>query len=90
MQGNQGRDHNPYGYSAWLAGGGIRGGQIIGATDDFGFRAIEDKVHVHDLHATMLTLLGIDHEKLTYLFEGRNRRLTDVGGENHIAARLVS
>ena len=90
MQGNQGRDHNPYGYSTWLAGGGIRGGQAIGATDELGFRAVEDKVHVHDLHATMLTLLGIDHEKLTYLFEGRNRRLTDVGGENHIAARLVS
>ena len=89
MQGNQGRDHNPYGYSTWLAGGGIRGGQAIGATDELGFRAVEDKVHVHDLHATMLTLLGIDHEKLTYLFEGRNRRLTDVGGSNHIAARLT-
>jgi len=88
MQGNQGRDHNPYGYSTWLAGGGIRGGQSIGATDELGFRAVEDKIHVHDLHATMLTLLGIDHEKLTYLFEGRNRRLTDVGGYNHIAARL--
>ena len=90
MQGNQGRDHNPYGYSTWLAGGGIRGGQAIGATDELGFRAVEDKVHVHDLHATLLTLLGIDHEKLTYLFEGRNRRLTDVGGDDHIAARLVS
>ena len=90
MQGNQGRDHNPYGYSAWLAGGGIRGGQIIGATDELGFRAVEDKVHVHDLHATMLTLLGIDHEKLTYLFEGRNRRLTDVGGYKHITERLTN
>jgi len=89
LQGNKGRDHSPYGFSVWMAGGGIRGGQTIGATDDFGFRAVEDAVHIHDLHATMLTLLGIDHEKLTYLFEGRNRRLTDVGGEHHIAARLT-
>ena len=90
MQGNQGRDHNPYGYTSWLAGGGIRGGQVIGATDELGFRAVEDKVHVHDLHATILTLLGLDHKRLTYLFEGRNRRLTDVGGENEFAKRLVS
>lgn len=89
MQGNQGRDHNPYGFSAWLAGGGVRGGKTIGATDELGFRAIDDKVHVHDLHATMLTLLGLDHEKLTYLFEGRQRRLTDVGGQNNLAARLT-
>jgi hypothetical protein len=88
MQGNQGRDHNPYGFSAWMAGGGIRGGKAIGATDEFGFRAIEDKVHVHDLHATMLSLLGIDHRRLTYLFEGRERRLTDVGGHNDLANRL--
>ena len=88
MQGNQGRDHNPYGFSTWMAGGGIRGGKAIGATDEFGFRAIEDKVHVHDLHATMLSLLGIDHRRLTYLFEGRERRLTDVGGHNDLAARL--
>ena len=90
MQGNQGRDHNPYGYTSWLAGGGIRGGQVIGATDELGFRAVEDKVHAHDLHATMLTLLGLDHKRLTYLFEGRNRRLTDVGGQNEFAKRLVS
>jgi hypothetical protein len=89
MQGNNGRDHNPYGFSAWLAGGGVRGGKTIGATDELGFRAVDDKVHVHDLHATMLMLLGLDHEKLTYLFEGRQRRLTDVGGQNNLAARLV-
>lgn len=88
MQGKRGRDHNPYGFSAWLAGGGIRGGKAIGATDELGFRAVEDKVHAHDLHATMLTLLGLDHEKLTYLFEGRHRRLTDVGGQNNLAERL--
>ena len=63
-----------------LAGGGVRGGQAIGATDDLGFRAIERKVHVHDLHATMLALMGLDHERLTYHFEGRARRLTDVFG----------
>jgi hypothetical protein len=88
-QGRDGRDHHPYGFSAWLAGGGITGGQTIGATDDFGFNAVEDKVHVNDLHATILGLLGIDHEELTYFFEGRYRRLTDVGGDNNLAARLV-
>ena len=88
-QGTNGRDHHPYGFSAFMAGGGIRGGKTIGATDDFGFAAVEDKVHVNDLHATMLGLMGIDHEELTYLFEGRYRRLTDVGGQNNLAARLV-
>lgn len=90
MQGNKGRDHSPYGFSVWLAGGGIRGGKTIGATDELGFRAVEDKIHVNDLHATMLTLLGLDHEQLTYLFDGRNRRLTDVGGHNEFSQRLVS
>ena len=89
MQGSNGRDHHPYGYSTWMAGGGIRGGKVIGATDDFGFHAVDDKVHVNDLHATMMTLMGLDHEKLTYLFEGRNRRLTDVGGDNNLADRLI-
>ena len=88
MQGSNGRDHSPYGFSSWMAGGGIRGGKVIGATDELGFRAVEDKVHVHDLHATILSLMGIDHERLTYLFEGRDRRLTDVGGQNDLAARL--
>jgi uncharacterized protein (DUF1501 family) len=89
MQGNQGRDHSPYGFSVWLAGGGIRGGQAIGSTDELGFRAVEDKVHVNDLHATLLSLLGLDHERLTFLFEGRNRRLTDVGGNRQFTRRLV-
>ncbi|MBT6498057.1 MAG: DUF1501 domain-containing protein [Planctomycetaceae bacterium] len=88
-QGAGGRDHHPYGFSAWMAGGGIRGGKTIGATDDFGFAAVDDKVHVNDLHATMLGLMGIDHEELTYLFEGRYRRLTDVGGHNNLAPRLI-
>ncbi|MDG2382191.1 MAG: DUF1501 domain-containing protein [Pirellulaceae bacterium] len=90
MQGNQGRDHSPYGFSSWMAGGGIRGGQVIGATDDFAFRAVEDKLHVHDLHATILSLMGLNHERLTYLFEGRERRLTDIGGDRDIAKRLRS
>ena len=90
MQGNKGRDHSPYGFSVWLAGGGIRGGKTIGATDELGFRAVEDKIHVNDLHATMLSLLGLDHEQLTYLTEGRNRRLTDVGGHHEFSAKLLS
>ena len=89
-QGNDGRDHHPYGFSVWMAGGGIRGGQVIGATDDFGFHAVEDKVHVNDLHATMLSLLGLDHEKLTYFFNGRDQRLTDVGGYNDLSDRLTA
>jgi uncharacterized protein (DUF1501 family) len=88
-QGSDGRDHHPYGFSAWMAGGGIVGGKAVGATDDFGFAAVEDRVHVNDLHATMLALMGMDHERLTYLFEGRYRRLTDVGGHNNLAPRLV-
>jgi uncharacterized protein (DUF1501 family) len=76
-----GRDHNHHGFSMWLAGGGIKGGQAIGATDDFGFAAVENKVHVHDLHATMLHLLGFDHEKFTYRYAGRDFRLTDVYGK---------
>lgn len=75
-----GRDHNHYGFTCWLAGGGVKGGQVIGATDEFGFAAVENKVHVHDLHATMLHLLGFDHEKLTYRYAGRDFRLTDVHG----------
>lgn len=76
-----GRDHNHYGFSMWLAGGGVKGGHIHGATDEFGFAAEENKVHVHDLHATILHLLGFDHEKLTYRYAGRDFRLTDVEGE---------
>ncbi|HYP09307.1 MAG TPA: DUF1501 domain-containing protein [Bryobacteraceae bacterium] len=76
-----GRDHNPYGFTMWMAGGGFKPGVIHGATDDFGYHAVEDKVHVHDLHATILHLLGLDHKRLTYRFSGRDMRLTDVHGE---------
>jgi hypothetical protein len=75
-----GRDHNHHGFSMWLAGGGARGGYVHGATDEFGFAAMENKVHVHDLHATILRLLGFDHEKLTFRHSGRDFRLTDVYG----------
>ena len=75
-----GRDHNHHGFTCWLAGGGVKGGQVHGATDEFGFAAVENKVAVHDLHATMLHLLGFDHEKLTYRYAGRDFRLTDVHG----------
>ena len=78
---SQGRDHNHWGFSLWLAGGGIRGGTIHGATDEFGFRAVEDPVSIHDLHATMLHLLGLDHRRLTYRYAGRDFRLTDVYGD---------
>jgi hypothetical protein len=79
--GAMGRDHNPFGFTMWLAGGGIKGGTIYGATDDFGFKAVENPVHVHDIHATVLHLLGIDHTKLTYRYSGRDFRLTDVFGK---------
>lgn len=76
-----GRDHHPHGYTVWLAGGGIRPGIVYGKTDDFGFYAAENKVHVHDLHATILRLFGLDHTRLTYRFQGRDFRLTDVHGQ---------
>ena len=79
-EGAKGRDHNNHGFSVWLAGGGVRGGMAYGATDEFGFAAVENKVHVHDLLATFLHLMGIDHEKLTYRYSGRDFRLTDVHG----------
>lgn len=75
-----GRDHNHWGFSVWLAGGGVKGGYVHGATDEFGFRAVEKRVHVHDLHATTLALLGFDHKRLTYRYAGRDFRLTDVAG----------
>ena len=75
-----GRDHNHYGFSMWLAGGGVKGGHVHGATDEFGYQAVEDKVHVHDLHATILHLLGFDHETFTFRHAGRDFRLTDVEG----------
>ena len=80
-QGNGGRDHNPNGFMAWMAGAGIKGGASYGETDEIGYKAVKDRCSVHDLHATMLHLMGIDHEKLTYFHNGRNFRLTDVAGE---------
>jgi hypothetical protein len=79
-QGSDGRDHNPFGFSLWLAGGGVKGGTIYGATDDYGYKVVENKAEIHDLHATMLHLLGLDHTKVTFRFGGRDMRLTDVHG----------
>jgi uncharacterized protein (DUF1501 family) len=79
-EGSNGRDHNPHGFSMWLAGGGVKSGTVIGATDAVGLRAAEEKAHVHDVHATILHLLGLDHTKLTYRHNGRDERLTDVAG----------
>jgi hypothetical protein len=87
-QGGDGRDHNPHGFTWWMAGGGTRPGTTYGATDDFGFYAAEDKVHVHDLHATILHLLGLDHERLTYRHAGRDFRLTDV--EGHVVKGILA
>ncbi len=83
-----GRDHNPYGYTMWMAGGGVKGGMVYGATDEFGYYAVEDRMHIHDLHATILHLLGLEHTKLTYLYSGRNFRLTDVHG--NVAQKILA
>jgi hypothetical protein len=83
-----GRDHNHYGFTMWLAGGGVKGGHVHGATDEFGFAAVENKVHVHDLHATVLHLLGFDHTRLTYRYAGRDFRLTDV--EGNVVRELIA
>jgi hypothetical protein len=80
-QGADGRDHNPHGFVAWMAGAGIKGGVSHGESDEIGYRAAIDRVSVHDLHATMLHLLGLDHKRLTYFHNSRNFRLTDVAGE---------
>jgi uncharacterized protein (DUF1501 family) len=87
-QGKNGRDHNPHGFTMWMAGGGVRRGFSHGATDDYGYYAQQDKVHIHDLHATMLHLLGIDHERLTYRYTGRDFRLTDVAG--HVVREILA
>jgi hypothetical protein len=79
-EGTDGRDHNPHGFTMWMAGGGVKGGMAYGATDDYGYYAVENKMHIHDLHATILHLLGIDHERLTFRYGGRDFRLTDVAG----------
>src|SRR5262245_15904423 len=80
-QGKDGRDHNPFGFTVWLAGGGVKGGTVYGETDEYGYHTVENQVEVHDLHATLLHLLGMDHKRLTYRFGGRDMRLTDVHGE---------
>jgi hypothetical protein len=80
-QGAEGRDHNPYAQSIWMAGGGVRAGSVFGETDEYGYKAVRDRVDIHDLHATMLHLLGLDHRHLTYRWGGRDMRLTDVSGE---------
>jgi hypothetical protein len=80
-QGSDGRDHNPYGFTMWLAGGGTKGGTVYGATDEYGYHAVENRREIHDLHATMLHLLGLDHTRITFRFGGRDMRLTDVHGE---------
>lgn len=87
-QGDDGRDHNPHGFTMWMAGGGVKGGMVYGATDDYGYYAVEDKMHMHDLHATLLHLLGMDHTKLTYRYAGRDFRLTDVAGE--VATKILA
>jgi uncharacterized protein (DUF1501 family) len=83
-----GRDHHPHGFSLWLAGGGVRGGQAIGATDELGWNAVEDRVHMNDFHATLLHLFGLDHKRLTYRFQGLDFRLTDVAG--NVVPRVFS
>jgi hypothetical protein len=87
-QGKDGRDHNPYGFTMWMAGAGVKGGFKYGATDDYGYYAAVDKVHIHDLHATLLHLMGLDHEKLTYRYAGRDFRLTDVSG--HVVRAIMT
>lgn len=87
-QGGDGRDHNPYGYSIWMAGGGVKPGFIYGATDEIGYHAVEDRMHIHDFHATVLHLLGLDHQQLTYHHSGRDFRLTDVAGT--VAHKIIA
>jgi hypothetical protein len=88
--GSDGRDHNPYGFTIWMAGGGVNGGKVIGSTDELGLRAVGDPVHLHDLHASILALLGLEHTKLTFPYLGRDFRLTDVGGKTDLVERLRS
>jgi hypothetical protein len=88
--GKPGRDHNPFGFSMWLAGAGVRGGQAIGATDELGFNAVEDRCHVSDLHATILHLMGLDHTNLTYFYQGLDQRLTGVTEKRHVIEKVLS
>jgi hypothetical protein len=87
-QGTNGRDHSPFGFSLWMAGGGVKGGMTFGATDEYGYKAIENKLEMHDLHATLLHLLGVEHERLTYRWSGRDMRLTDVAG--HVIKEILA
>jgi hypothetical protein len=89
-EGSDGRDHSPYGYSVWMAGGGVKGGTVYGATDDFGFKAVENPVQVRDLHATILHLLGLQHDKLTYYFQGLQQRLTQIDGESRVIKEILA
>jgi Protein of unknown function (DUF1501) len=89
-QGSTGRDHHPYGFTMWMAGGGVKGGQALGSTDKFGVQAQEMRVDAHDINATLLHLLGVDHERLTYLYQGRNQRLTDVHGQGEFSRKLTA
>ncbi len=88
LSGREGRDHHALAFTAWLAGGGVKPGQVVGKTDDIGFNVVEDKMHVHDLQATILHGLGLDHTRLTYRHQGRDFRLTDIGGQ--VAAKLLA
>jgi uncharacterized protein (DUF1501 family) len=87
-QGTNGRDHNPFGFSMWMAGGGIKGGTVYGATDEWGYKVVENRVEIHDIHATMLHLLGLEHTKSTFRFGGRDMRLTDVHG--HVVHDVIA
>jgi uncharacterized protein (DUF1501 family) len=87
-EGKNGREHHPFGFTMWMAGGGVRPGHVHGATDEFGWHAVQDRVHVHDLHATLLHMMGFDHERLTYRHAGRDYRLTDVHG--HVVRQILS
>jgi hypothetical protein len=89
-QGKNGRDHHPYGFTMWMAGAGIRGGQVLGATDEFGVQAVDMRVDAHDVNATLLRVMGLDHEKLTYFYQGRDQRLTDVHGQNEFTRKLMA
>ena len=88
QKGGRGRDHNATGFTMWMAGGGVKGGTVVGATDEIGLNAIEDRAHVNDLHATILHLMGLDHKQLTYLHSGRDERLTDVAGQ--VMTKLIA
>ena len=87
-EGTNGREHHPFGFTMWMAGGGVKRGHVHGATDEFGWHAVQDKVHVHDLHATILHMMGFDHKRLTYRYGGRDYRLTDVHG--HVVREILA